>query len=417
MTEGAIGAQRVPTVYLHIGAFKTGTTYLQQVLRFSHDALAQQGMLFPGNKRWRSQVAGARDLLGMSTRGGDDVDVRGGWNALVRQITAWDGPSALVSMEFLSMASPRQARRAVRALEPADVHVVLTARDLARVVPGMWQETLKTGNTWSWSDYIAAVRDPDRAAIPPALGFWICQDLPAILGVWEQAVPRERIHVVTVPPPGAPQWLLLERFCEAVGLDVDTLSLDAPWSNVSLGAAESEALRRLNASLGEKAGQRQYQRVIKRVVARHLSETTPSSGRMSLPPEDQLWATKRAREMADVLAERRYHVVGDLEDLVPDPARPLSGRAPDDANDRDVLDASTRAATALTERLAQGKALQGPEALEPEIGLRHRLAGQARGVSYRFRRKVAEASRHNRVAARGLTAYRRAALRQRGGRR
>ena len=98
MTEGATDPQQVPTVYLHIGAFKTGTTYLQQVLRFSHEALAEQGVLFPGNKRWRNQVAGARDLLGMSTRGGDDVDVRGGWNALVRQIKAWDGPSALVSM-------------------------------------------------------------------------------------------------------------------------------------------------------------------------------------------------------------------------------------------------------------------------------------------------------------------------------
>jgi len=417
MTEGAAGAQRVPTVFLHIGAFKTGTTYLQQVLRFSHEAMAEQGMLFPGNKRWRNQVAGARDLLGISTRGGDDVDVRGGWNALVRQIKAWDGPSALVSMEFLSMAGPRQARRAVRALEPAEVHVVLTARDLARVVPGMWQETLKSGNTVSWADYIAALRDPDRAAIPPALGFWICQDLPAVLSVWEKAVPRDRIHVVTVPRPGAPPRLLLERFCEVVGLDVDRLSLDAPRSNVSLGAAESEALRRLNASLGEKTGLRQYQRVIKQVVARHLSDTTPASGRMSLPPEDQGWATNKAREMADVLARRGYHVVGDLEDLVPDPARPPSGRAPSDVNDPEVLDASTRAATALTDRLAQGNALKGPEALEPEIGLRDRLASQARGVGYRFRRRIAEASRHSGAAARTLTAYRRAVLRHRSGRR
>jgi hypothetical protein len=417
MTEGATGPQRVPTVYLHIGAFKTGTTYLQQVLRFSHEALADQGMLFPGDKRWRNQVAGARDLLGMSTRGGDDVDVRGGWNALVRQIKAWDGPSALVSMEFLSMAGPRQVRRAVRALEPAEVHVVVTARDLARVVPAMWQETLKAGNTWTWADYIAALRDPDRAAIPPALGFWICQDLPAILNVWEAAVPRERIHVVTVPPPGAPPRLLMERFCEVVGLDVERLSLDAPWSNESLGAAECEALRRLNASLGEKTRRRQYQRVTKQVIARRLSGTTPSSERMSLPSEHQIWASKRAREMADALVERGYHVVGDLEDIVPDPGRPTSGRSPDDVNDTEVLDASTRAATALVDRLAQGRSLKEPEALESEIGLRQTLASEARGVAYRFKRKVATASRHNRATARAVTTYRRAVLKRRGSRR
>jgi hypothetical protein len=412
MTERATARDGVRTVYLHVGAFKTGTTYVQNVLRFSHEALAEQGMLFPGATRWRTQVAGASDLLGLS-RPGDVVDSRGGWNAMLRQIEAWDGPSALVSMEFLSMAGPRQARRAVKALAPAEVHVVLTARDLARVVPGMWQETLKGGGTWTWDEYISALRDPDRAAIPPALGFWICQDLPAILDVWAEHVGPERIHVVTVPPPGAGQRLLLERFCEAVGLDVDQLTVDTPGSNQSLGVAEAEALRRLNASLRERGERPEYRRVIKQVVGRHLADTTPRSGQLRLPPEDYPWAEKIAREMTDTLAQRGYRVVGDLEDLIPRAPHASPGRLPSEFTDCEVLDASTRAATVLTEQLALRKASRRAKSSQAEVGLRQRLASDARATGYRAKRRLAALSARNRVAARAVTAYRRATLRRR----
>jgi hypothetical protein len=190
-----------------------------------------------------------------------------------------------------------------------------------------------------------------------------------------------------------------------------------PGPKIRSAAAESEALRRLNASLGERTDRREYQRVIKQVVARHLSDTTPTAGRMSLPPEHHLWAAKRAREMVDELAERRYHVVGDLGDLVPDPGQPPSGRVPDGVNDAEVLDASTRAATAATGRLAEGRALRVPRAPETEIGLRQRLASRARGMGHRLRRKVATSSPHNRAVARAVTAYRRVTLRRRSSRR
>jgi hypothetical protein len=413
MTGEAIAQGDVRTVYLHIGAFKTGTTYLQEVMRSSHEALREQGMFFPGGSRWCRQVAGARDLVGLYKRGEDAADVPGGWNALAEEIKAWDGPSALVSMEFLSMASPRQARRAVRALQPAQVHVVLTARDLAGVVAGMWQETLKVGGTCTWDDYIASLRDPDRAAIPPALGFWICQDLPAILDVWEQAVGRERIHIVTVPPPGAPKQVLLERFCDAVGLDVDRLTVLAPRSNQSLGAAEGEALRRLNANLGKRADLAEYRRVIKQVVARHLSDTTQKSSQVRLPPEDRLWAEKKAREITDVLAQRGYHVVGDLNDLIPETTHLSPGFVPRDVSDGEVLDASTRAATALTERLAQRKLPKELQTPQPDVGWRQKLASDARGETYRAKRYVADLSRHNRATAWAVTTYRNISLERR----
>jgi len=44
--RGATGGQK--TVYLHIGLHKTGTTFLQNVLRANTEALAEQGIIYPG---------------------------------------------------------------------------------------------------------------------------------------------------------------------------------------------------------------------------------------------------------------------------------------------------------------------------------------------------------------------------------
>ena len=38
-------------VYLHIGAPKTGTTYLQEVLFTNRARLAEHGVLYPGESR------------------------------------------------------------------------------------------------------------------------------------------------------------------------------------------------------------------------------------------------------------------------------------------------------------------------------------------------------------------------------
>ena len=55
-----------PVVFLHIGAMKTGTTYLQQVLIQNKEALADHGYLFPG-ARWGDQ---AQERLGKA----DDIE-------------------------------------------------------------------------------------------------------------------------------------------------------------------------------------------------------------------------------------------------------------------------------------------------------------------------------------------------------
>ena len=411
MTRHPIPGSGPRTVYLHIGTFKTGTTFLQQVLRANRTRLAGDGILMPGDAG-HHQVFAARDLLGKFSAG--EPKVSGAWNDLVREILAWEGQSALVSAELLSMAGVRHARRAVRSLQPAEVHVVLSARDLARVIPAMWQETLKAGNTWTWRQYISALRDPEAAARPPALGFWICQDLPALLDVWESAVPRERIHIVTVPPAGSSPQVLLERFCEAVGIGAGALTVESPWVNNSVGAAGAEALRRLNVSLDGRLNRAQYVRVCKKVIARTLVESTGTS-RMVLPPDHRAWAVERGRDMVEQLRARDYPVVGDLDDLVPPAsATQAAGRSPDETDDTEVLDATMRALTEVTEQLAR-RPLAGRTGAAPRRhGSRRAGIGTAlRGAEYKTKRAAAELAGRSRFAGRVAALLQRVMLRRR----
>lgn len=396
----------VRTVFLHIGTFKTGTTYLQNVLGANHEVLADQGVLFPGGQRWREQSFAVHDLLGNSPRGAGEPRIPGAWNALVSTVTQWTGHTAIISVEFLTLAHVRHVRKVVRAFAPAEVHVVLTARDLGRVIPAMWQEGLKVGNTRSWKDYVASVVDGS------ALAFWNCQDLTAVLDTWEAVVPRERIHVVTVPPTGAPPTLLLERFCTAVGLPAGRLDPQAPLANESMGAAEAEALRRLNVGLGGRLNERQYRRVTRRVVARRLMATT-RSGRVALSPEDRAWAAEQGRKVADVIAERGYRVVGDLDDLV---ARGVSGEGPSghEPCDTEVLDAAMRALTEVTEQFAKHWwTHKSPDQVPHGRSTATRIGSTARSSRYKVKRAAFALTQRNRAAARAAAAYRRLRLRMR----
>ena len=101
-----------PVVFLHIGAMKTGTTFLQNLMHKNKEHLAAAGYLLPGN-RWVHQVRAVRDVLGGGLRyPAPAPDAAGEWAALVRQMLEHRGRASILSMEFLSLANPVRARRA-----------------------------------------------------------------------------------------------------------------------------------------------------------------------------------------------------------------------------------------------------------------------------------------------------------------
>jgi hypothetical protein len=388
-------------VYLHIGLPKTGTTYLQHVLWNSRERLAEDGVLVPGPAR-QSQRQAVWDLLGRRLRGVDQPDVAGSWQRLVEAASGWTGSAVVVSEEFLANARPHQARRAVRAFEPARVHVVVTTRDLAHVVGSAWQQALAKGQTWTWAEFIGAVRDPESGPATTGQAFWLRQDLIRVLDTWETAVPRERLHVVTVPPPGSPRNLLAERFAAATAVDPAALSTDQPTKNTSVGAAEAEVLRRLNTGLGDRLNESQYLAVLQGV--RPALQQRTSSQRIRVPEQELGWIRERSSAMVGELRARGYQVFGDLEDLVPTSGS-TGDPAPDEVTDAQLAEAAVEALTAMAEHHAQLWWRTRRKDRHAEAGSAQSLASRARAQGFRARLAVLALADRNRWVNKALAAY------------
>jgi hypothetical protein len=386
------------TVFLHIGLHKTGTTYLQNLLKANRAVLRSQDVYFPGGHGETQQAFAVWDLQGRRPRGVDDTRIGGSWDALVSAVGGCGAATALISEEHLSVSTGKQARRAVGSFPDSDVRVVITARDLARVAVSAWQEEVKNDQTWTWEQFAASIRDPSDVARSPARGFWLRQDLPRICELWELAVPADSITIVTVPPAGAPPAALLERFASVIGFDPDTLTEEPAWSNETVGVAATEVIRRVNERLGHRLNQRQHDKVIKRTVVRRLASRRETV-RFSLPEAELPWITSRAQEMQEAVRARGYRIAGDLDELRP--RAQSGGRRPDDATAEEVAEVALDAAAVLAEEYARMWWQRKRHGIEDGID-RGDYASRARGMVFRAQRRAAHLADRSPAAARSV---------------
>jgi hypothetical protein len=307
-----------PTVYLHIGAPKTGTTYLQDRLSRNAPSLTSHGIHFPTRSPLVSpglfHFRAALDLLGQDW-GGPKGHAEGGWDALVRRVRRRSG-TVVVSHEILAPASPDRVARAMNDLGP-DVHIVYTARDLARQVPAAWQESIKQGRRWSYAKFV-------RRTARNRTWFARAFDLPSVLGTWGAHVPPEQIHLVTVPPTPEtdPEDDLWHRFCRVVGIDPAWAPQQSTRANQSLGVTETAVLRRLNKRLGRAARREAaYDGLVRSMLAEDVLARA-SSPRITLPPDAYDWAAATAERWAEWVQQAGIEVVGDLDELRPTPPDP-----------------------------------------------------------------------------------------------
>jgi len=331
-------------VYLHIGAPKTGTTYLQAVLFRNRDRLRAAGVLYPGTSA-DAHFRATLDVRGLTFGGYDDPATDGAWRQLVKTVRDWPGESVVLSHELLGGSPTETIESLLADLAHAEVHVVCTARDFGRQVPAVWQEMVKNRRDLTYETYLAQVTGARKGR--GAKVFWRQQDIAGVLARWSQLIPPQRVHLVTVPPAGAPSGLLWVRFCAAVGLDAEVYDTEAPRTNASLGLAEGELVRRVNESLGDRLEWPDHARLVKGRLAERLLAQRPGAGRAEVPDELRGWFDAAADELVADLAGRGYDVVGDLDELRPRYGKAGAAAAPTEGA---VADA---AAYALAELLVE----------------------------------------------------------------
>lgn len=319
-------------VHLHIGTPKSGTTYLQSLWWQHRDALAEQGLLLPGGSADVQFQAAAVVRANEGVLATMGPRQRGAWDRLVEEAAAWDG-DVLISQEQLVEASAERAADAVRRLGEggAEVHVVITARDLVRQVPSAWQQRVKHGSDTTLRRFCKRVAKDD-----PDFNFWHHQDVPRILERWSAGLPPERVHVVVLPRPGADRDLLWRRTCALLGIDDTGLSLVAPVANETLAPAEIEFLRRVNAHFPGAHLDVATSRRVKGFMEPRLGRSDRPAARLLLPADLHPWFVERGDAMVEELAAAPWDVVGDLADLRPDRTQG-DGVDPDAVPEAEVL--------------------------------------------------------------------------------
>ena len=113
-------------VYLHIGAPKTGTSYLQKTLWGNRKILPEQGIFVPLQRPARMHFDAVADL-----RGGmwADGPLTATWDELAADVKARPGV-AVISEELLCGTPTEQIERIIESMAPTPVHVIHAARDL-----------------------------------------------------------------------------------------------------------------------------------------------------------------------------------------------------------------------------------------------------------------------------------------------
>ncbi|MFD0691532.1 hypothetical protein [Actinomadura fibrosa] len=363
------------TVYLHVGAPTAGADLLRGALWANRRRLADAGVRYPLAEPLE-HFGVAMDLREMSWGGRRDPEWDGAFERVARRAREWDGRAVVLSEPLLGGVTPAQAERAAAALEPAEVHVVYATRDLGWQLVLDWQEQIRHAHTITFERFVddLVARGID-APEPYGEMFWGLHDPVRVLRTWESVVPPDRVHVLTVPPPGERPGLLWDRFCAVTGIDAASCDLGGIAEDEPLSAVEAELLRRLNVKIAPLLGDAYERAVREHLLAPGLAAGTGDAGRaaMGLPSRHAGWAAERTRELAASLRASGYRVAGDLAELTT-PRRPKAVLLPGDVPEELVATASVGVAARLLAEVAKAHDRIGLAHLQDELsGVRENL--------------------------------------------
>ncbi len=328
---------RPQRVYLHIGAPKTGTTYLQTLLTKNRDSLLHHGIFYPDLKAEAHHKA-AWDLRDTPDQREGTKGIDGTWQSIVDRVNS-AGTDALLSSELFVFAAPPHIKRALASFD-GEVHVIYTARDLARQAPAVWQERIKNNQTMAYREYIEAITGDGG---PGYRSFWGAQHAARVLKRWGGTLDPSHVHVVTAPPGGHARTLLWDRLVSIFGLvgsDFETSTEGT--SNASLSMLQTELLRRFNLRHCQGLPWPQYRRLIRRQFG--IFAAIDDGRKISLGQVEHDFFAAKAAEINATLSGAGYHIVGHLSDLTPavsDAALPsMGGEDPTELSDAELLGAS-----------------------------------------------------------------------------
>ncbi len=340
------------SVSLHVGVAKTGTSYLQRILFSNKERLRAAGHLYPGDSP-HTHFRAALDLRGGSFKGHSYDKARGTWPRLADEVRAFDG-SAIISHEMFARTGTNGRTRVVSDLAVDDLQVVITARDLGRQIPAVWQENVKNRSENTYAEYLHAIFEQPseydaEVADELANRFWRAHDLAGVAARWAKQVTPENVTIVTVPHDADDPDELWNRFREACRLPELDYEIPPGRENKSLGSAESEVLRRMNAKFPERMSWPQYEALVKGKFAVKVLAAHRAHGPLDVPAAWREQTVATAERQIERLSQQGYRVVGNLDELRPR-FTGAANRSPDDLSQDELLDLTVELLARVAEK-------------------------------------------------------------------
>lgn len=244
-----------PKIVLHIGTMKSGTTYLQHGLLSQLSQLAENGWLYPMQfAPARGAINHERAIYGLVGNHIPWVDsataqrMAPQWQKLITEISTTNS-NVLLSAEAVAVMMEDGIEKLLSALPVRDIEVVLTARDLARVLPSSWQQSVRNGRPYGYEEYFDRIKRAKELPINESVGsnFWRSYQLSDVVLRWQKFIPLANISIVTVPTKLSSDSLWA-RFVNAVNLPLETSEpiFDDKKAHTSITWPEAEVLTQLN---------------------------------------------------------------------------------------------------------------------------------------------------------------------------
>ena len=319
-------------IVLHIGARKTGTTYLQHGLRTRRRELGSAGARYPTSiglfrllKNHELPLLAALRQLSQPWMNSDDhMNYDAIWSRIRRDIDCTNG-TVILSAEALASLDSKAIADVPQVLGCEHIRVVITMRDLGRVLPSTWQQHVRNGYSTGYEPYLESISHqrafldlPGTAHQDTDANFWASFAPGPLVRRWQEI--SDDIALVTVPrAPGRPEELW-ERFWAA--LDLPGPAAPPPEASVTpnhhrgLPAGPAYLLCETMRDLQRRGVDIQKRRKIAMRLGREML-ARPTGKKLQLPvPETwrnlvQAWAE---HDRDGVEGSRVY---GDLSDLQP----------------------------------------------------------------------------------------------------
>ena len=257
---------------LHIGPHKTGTTAVQASLHAARADLERQGVYYASEGRHAMTAALAALQLPDPWSDEREPPQRWKWERVLAMIRRTKADRVVIGSEFYSDGEPTAIKRLVDELDPARIHIVVTLRPIARIIPSQWQQWVQNLWTMPLDTFVRDLLEkPEGQAGGP---FWRRHRHDLLIRRWAEIVGPERVTAIALD---GDHEMVLRGVRAPPGLELGTLHPVTSITNRSMTLTEIEVIRAFNhAYKTEKLSRRLYTRVM-RFGASTLMESRPPS--------------------------------------------------------------------------------------------------------------------------------------------